>query len=151
MKLNSEQSNYYHACLADILETKEAQSMKQYIQHGSITTYMHCIRVSYYSYYLSQRFHVNVNTKSLIRGAFLHDFYLYDWHDPTSHRPWHGFHHPKTAYEKARQLFTLNSIETNIILSHMWPLTITSIPTCKEAVIVCIIDKICSLQETFQN
>ena len=46
------------------------------------------------------------------------------------------------------RLMTLNDKERNIIRSHMWPLTITAVPACREAVIVCIADKWCSLVET---
>ena len=37
---------------------------------------------------------------TLIKGAMLHDFYLYDWHaqDNGEHR-WHGYHHAEKARE----------------------------------------------------
>jgi len=42
----------------------------------------------------------------------------------------------------------LNEIEKDIIRKHMWPLTVTRIPRCREAGIVCLVDKFCSLAET---
>jgi uncharacterized protein len=85
----------------------------------------------------------------LVLGAFLHDFYLYDWHESNPSHRLHGFHHPKSALKNACCRFKLNEVEKNIIYSHMWPLTITKIPKTPEAVIVVIMDKICSIQEIF--
>lgn len=79
--------------------------------------------------------------------AFPHDYFLYDWHAYRG-RPLHGFAHPKTALKNARQDFDLTKKEENIIESHMWPLLPTRPPKSKEALLVCITDKLCSLHET---
>ena len=100
------------------------------------------------SYRLNRKLGLHADVTSLVRGAFLHDFYLYDWHDSTQHQKGHGFHHPALALRNAERCFSLNDIERNIIISHMWPLTLRSIPKCREAVIVCIVDKWCSTEET---
>ena len=39
--------------------------------------------------------------------------------------------------------------EKDIIKKHMWPLTISAVPMCREAWIVTMADKWCSLMETF--
>ena len=74
------------------LETKE------YMQHGHISVYEHCIEVAYTSCYLAARFKIDVDYWSMIRGALLHDYFLYDWHiaGDNSHH-FHGFTHPKRA------------------------------------------------------
>jgi uncharacterized protein len=84
----------------------------------------------------------------LIRGALLHDFFRYDWHDDWNLR--HGWTHPRAALENAEKQFPLNRRERSIIRKHMWPMTLLNIPTCKEAWVVCLIDKYCSLLETFK-
>ncbi len=136
------------AILRELIYTKEALRMKQFIQHGQISTYEHCLRVALLSYLINRRLNLGADEASLVRGAFLHDFYLYDWHDPAQHPRLHGFYHPAAALANARKYFSVNKKECNIIESHMWPLTITILPRCREAFIVCLADKWCSTQET---
>ena len=122
------------------------QEMKNYTQHGRISTYHHCYSVAETSYKLKEFFHISVDEDVLIRGAMLHDYFLYDWH---SHEgPLHGFYHPIAALANANQDFQLSEKEQNIIYSHMWPLTITKVPRCREAWIVSVADKIVSTKET---
>jgi len=149
MKLSMAKNNYFQKCLREVSSSDRALQMKQYVQHGNTSTYAHCQRVATFSYRISQLFHLKVDTKSLICGAFLHDFYLYDWHESSEDHRLHGFHHPAVALKNAQQDFCLNEIEKNIISSHMWPLTLTRLPRCMEAVLVCIADKLCSIGEIF--
>lgn len=125
----------------------EVQSMKKYVQHGSTSTYEHCIHVVFLSYWLKNRFHIKVNEKSLLVGALLHDFYLYDWHEKSSWHRLHGFHHSFRACKNARKVFQISDLEADIIENHMWPLTLRHIPRSREAAIVCLADKCCSLLE----
>ena len=115
--------------------------MKHFIQHGHISTYDHVLSVTRLSFYLNRRFHLGASDSELVRGAFLHDFFLYDWHNSQ-------FHHPAVALKNAMQRYHLSPVEQNIIKSHMWPLTLFSIPKCRAALIVCLADKICSSYET---
>lgn len=151
MNLNSAKNDYFENCLQEVSSSDRALQMQQYVQHGNTSTYMHCQRVAYYSYKISQIFHLKVNIKSLIRGAFLHDFYLYDWHESSEDHRLHGFSHPAVALKNAQEDFCLDEIEKNIISSHMWPLTLTKLPLCMEAVLVCIADKLCSVGEIFRS
>lgn len=139
-------------CLAAYLDgwadTTDALRMRQYIQHGCVTTYEHCMRVAAISFWLNRRLNLGCDEASLVRGAFLHDFYLYDWHQPHPEAGLHGFSHPAIALANAEQRYTLNDRERNVIRSHMWPLTLLTPPRCREAAVVCVADKMSSATET---
>ena len=120
---------------------------KSYIQHGSTSVYEHSVKVAYTSLYFARRFRLNIDEKSLIRGALLHDYFLYDWHDKANGHHWHGFTHPGTALHNASEDWKLTPVEREIIKKHMFPLTPIP-PTCREAWLVCLADKICAAKET---
>ncbi len=121
--------------------------MVQYMQHGKVSVYEHCINVAYMSCKIAFKFNLNINYAVLIRGALLHDYFLYDWHEPNQGHRLHGFFHPRKALNNAMEDFELTSIEANIILRHMFPL-IPIPPNCRESWIVCLADKICAIDET---
>ena len=84
----------------------------------------------------------------------LHDFFLYDWrnHDipDLAKEKFHGLEHPKIALENARKNFELNEVEKDIIVKHMWPLTL-AIPKYKESYVVTFVDKYVSSKEFINN
>lgn len=137
----------------DILIDPKALQMKQFIQHGNTSVFNHCVAVAKFSLliakFLEKRFHIKIDHKSLVRGALLHDYFLYDWHDPVPANKIHGFTHPGIAWRNASRDFTMNRIEENIIRRHMYPLTPIP-PTKREAIIVCLADKWCAICETFK-
>lgn len=123
------------------------KQMKKYVQHGNINTYEHCLLVAYYSFLIMKKLRIKCNEDELLRGALLHDYYLYDWHIKEKWHRWHGFRHANFALANALQDFHLTEIEMEIIRKHMWPLTIIP-PTCREAWIVNIADTFISFIET---
>ena len=149
MKLSEKELAEIREFLGNLPRTKEAELMKRCIQHGRISTYEHVIRVVRRSFYFNRRFHLGASDAELVRGAFLHDFYLYDWHKNSYVGRLHGYHHPAIALKNAMERYELTETEQNIIASHMWPLTLFRIPRCREAVIVCFADKLCSIYEVF--
>ena len=136
---------------SDILSSDKFQSTRVHVQHGTIPVHRHCIDVAKHALMLSKALHVHVNEKEMIRGALLHDYFLYDWHDKDK-RPegLHGYRHPGAALKNACKDYELTDREKDIIRSHMWPLTLTKIPHYREAWIVSAADKYCSLLETLK-
>ncbi len=132
-----------------ILSNEKVKLMKNFTQHGDVSCYEHCIMVCLYAYMYAKKLRIKIDPEALAKGALLHDFFLYDWHDGAfTPDGLHGFSHPITAERNARNTFPLTVKERKIIADHMWPLTITKIPTSKEAWLVCMADKYCSLKET---
>lgn len=129
-----------------LLENTSLKEMDRCLQHGDITTLTHCILVAYYSYALDLKLHLHSDAKSLIVGALLHDYFLYDWHDKAKWHKWHGFRHAKFAYLNAKRDYPINALEAEIIRKHMWPLNIYP-PTCREAWIVNLVDTFSGLIE----
>ncbi len=82
----------------------------------------------------------------MVKGALLHDYFLYDWHKPNRSHRFHGLTHPETALANAMREWALNEMEADIIKKHMFPL-IPILPRYKESVVVCIADKVCSTAE----
>lgn len=134
--------------LKEVCQDSKILESEQYKQHGSTSVLLHSILVAYFSFSLANKFHISVDEKSLIRGALLHDYFLYDWHVKDSRHGLHGFTHPYTALRNATRDLALNEVEKDIIVKHMFPLTLP-LPKYKESIIVCIVDKLCSLYETF--
>ncbi|MDP4109587.1 MAG: HD domain-containing protein [Bacillota bacterium] len=142
------QDIFFSDCVDEILSTKEFLLMEAFLQHGKTTCLGHCLKVAGLSYIVSKKLNLRCDNKSLIRGALLHDFFLYDWHEKDASHRLHGFSHPKTALRNAELYFTLNNKERDIIAKHMWPLTLKP-PKCREAFLVCVVDKCCAAFETF--
>lgn len=138
----------FYKILQDVCRDSRFCESKKYIQHGNISVYMHSIAVAYYSCWLAEHYNIKVKKKELIRGALLHDYFLYDWHkNKEEGRHLHGFTHPATALRNALEDFDLTLIEQDIIKRHMFPL-IPVPPKYREGVLVSIADKICSIYET---
>lgn len=135
--------------IEDIIENKTVQEMKKYRQHYNTSCYDHCLEASYYCFKICKK--LKLDYKSCARAAMLHDLFLYDWRKKQPDRKGlHAFTHPKTAYENASKLFELNDMQKDIILKHMWPLTI-KLPRYKESFILTLVDKYCALSESYNE
>ena len=144
------QDREYLLLVQDILQHDKIFLMQEYIQHGTTTCLEHSINVSYLSYLYCKKH--GLNTRCVARAGLLHDLFLYDWHlrPRQPGEMLHGFEHPKKALQNASETFTLTPMEKNIIVRHMWPLTLTP-PKYAEAFVVVWFDKYCSLMETFHQ
>ena len=131
-------------------QSGEFNKNHDFIQHGSISVYDHCVDVALCSCRIAELLPFHINMSSLIRGALLHDYFLYDWHVKSDAHRLHGFFHPGVALANAERDYDLNPLEKSIIIHHMFPLTLMP-PTCREAWIVCLADKICASRETWSG
>ena len=139
--------NEFYSLLSELEHSPAIARMGHFSQHKGNTTLQHCKNVAECSYRLSRRLHMDVNVRAMTRGAMLHDYYLYNTRDMTISSYRHGVSHPRTALENASRFFRLDEKEQNIILSHMWPLTLTALPRSREALLVSVADKICAVVE----
>lgn len=133
----------------DLLNNDTVKQMKNFRQHYETSCFDHCLIASYYCYLYGKKF--NLDYVSCARAAMLHDLFLYDWRKKQDDRKGlHAFTHPKTAYKNASKLFALNEKEKDIILKHMWPITIIP-PKYIEGYIITLTDKYCALEESYNH
>ena len=150
-KLSAKEKAFFREEVRQVCSSSRMNKSRTFYQHGKINIYVHSLRVAYICYYWVKKYHLHVDEKALIRGALLHDYFLYDWHDKEhEHKRPHGFFHPSAALCNAKQDFILTRKEENIIQRHMFPLTLIP-PGCKEAWLVCMADKVCSTRETVRE
>ena len=119
-------------------------------QHGDTSCLLHSVAVAYFSCRAADLLPFSFRREELVRGALLHDYFLYDWHDPDPAHRLHGFRHPFTALRNAARDFSLSPVERDAILRHMFPL-VPIPPKSPEGVMVCLVDKACSLYETVRR
>lgn len=134
--------------IQDLISNETVQKMKNYKQHYDTSCFEHCKNVAFYSYLICKKYHLDYI--SVARAGMLHDLFLYDWRKREEGRKGlHAFTHPKTALQNALKLFPLNEKEMDIILKHMWPVTL-SFPKYTESYIITFVDKYCAIQESIQ-
>lgn len=126
------------------------EQLARYPQHGTTSRLLHSIAIAYYSYRLASCIGISIHAEELVRGALLHDYFLYDAQDGNSSHKGHWTRHPEIALKNAAQELELTDIETDIIKKHMFPLTLQP-PRCRESVLVSLTDKGCSVYEFFRR
>ncbi|MCK5155237.1 MAG: hypothetical protein KAQ69_02315 [Spirochaetales bacterium] len=130
----------------EIIEHPEYQKLKK-IKHHDKDIYSHNLKVAWISYLIAEKF--QLHSKEMVRGALLHDFFLYNWREKGSKDEFlpHGFTHPFIAKKNAEKAFgRLTPIERDIIMKHMWPLTVIP-PRYTESFLVSFIDKLVAGKE----
>lgn len=143
----SDNDKEFQMIIKELINNKTVKEMKNYKQHYETTCFDHCYTAAYYCFLICKKYHLDY--KSATRAAMLHDLFLYDWRVRQPDRKGlHAFTHGKIACENACQLFDLNEKEKDIIIKHMWPVTI-QFPKSIEGFILTLVDKYCALSETF--
>jgi hypothetical protein len=144
MRINSPsfesvQDDPFLLVIADIADDPSVRHMSSFNHHKD-STLSHSITVARVSYYLAKA--LKLDAVSTARGAILHDFFLYDWNDGIRRR--HRTTHPFTALGNAEERFTLNPVEKDIILTHMWPVA-KPFYSFRESFLVSSVDKLVSM------
>ena len=142
---------FFEEILQEVTTAARYAEMKRFYSHSDITVHDHCIAVATRAFEKASRHPHRYDMRALVRGALLHDYYLYDWHDPNKGFRWHGFKHHRFALENAMRDFELSKKEQNIIYSHMFPLTFWCLPRCREAITVTLADKRVAFDETMKK
>ncbi len=138
----------FMSIIGELLKNRTVLQMKEFRQHYGTTCYEHCLTASYYCYLICRKH--GWDYVSCARGALLHDLFLYDWRKRENGRKgFHAFTHPHTAYENASAITALNDKEADIILKHMWPVTLP-FPKYKESYVLTLVDKFCAISEAVE-
>ena len=133
----------------DIIKNDTVKKMRNFKQHYETSCFDHCLVASYYCYLYGKKF--NFDYVSCARAAMLHDLFLYDWRKSQRDveiEGLHAFAHPKIALKNASKIFDLNNKEQDIIVTHMWPVTL-SLQKYKESFVITFADKYSALKESF--
>ena len=102
---------------SDILKSENFRSSAGNIQHSNVSVMKHSMKVAYTSMWICEKFKIKCNRKDLVRGALLHDYFLYDWHDD-DHRGLknlHGFYHPADdPYQQSLRSTSLRTVRRTL-------------------------------------
>ncbi len=138
----------FNKIIYDIKINNTVLQMRNLRQHYNTSCYEHCLYVSYYTYIICKR--LNLDYVSAARAGMLHDLFLYDWRKKENRKGLHAFTHPKSSLDNALKLFDLNKIEKDMILKHMWPVTL-ALPKYRESYIITLTDKFSAIIESIDG
>ncbi len=139
VELSGETREYFDF-VKDLLDSDVVNEMKKYRHHYSTTCFQHSLNVSYYNYIVCKK--LGLDARSAARAGLLHDLFLYDWrteHRKKGEKP-HGMRHPQIALENAKAHFDVDKREEDMIVKHMWPLTVR-LPVDAESYVILAIAK----------
>lgn len=143
------QDKEFMEIVGPLLENETVLEMKKYRQHYETSCYDHCLQASYYCYKICKKF--NLRYEEAAKATMVHDLFLYDWRKRQPDRKGlHAFTHPRTSYENACKIMDLTKLQKDIILKHMWPLTL-KLPLHRESYILTLVDKYCALSESYHE
>ncbi len=132
--------------VSDILINKNFQDM-QLIHHHTLdcSRFDHSTFVAYTSYSICNA--LGLDATAAARGGMLHDFIIPSLLDSEVKSIKMLFIHNRIATQHALTCFDITEKEYNIIVSHMWPLSIRGLPLSPEAIIVNVVDNLCAVVE----
>lgn len=126
--------------ISEMLMNEKYALLSEY-KHHKKDIITHNIYVAWMTYKITKFLHLDY--VSATRGAMLHDFFHYNWREMKRNILdfTHTKSHPIISYENAVENFKINPLEKDIIVKHMFPLTLRP-PKYMESIIVSLVDKI---------
>ncbi len=134
----------YRALVDDLLAAPELAQLAGF-RHHKLDRRQHVLNVSWYAFLLARRCHLD--SAACARCGLLHDLFFYNFSEEDCGKSEHIRNHPQQALANARALTELSPREEDIILNHMWPMSVEHCRHCKETYLVACIDKLCCLLE----
>ncbi len=135
--------------IREITSTEDYARTKHMRHHIRSNVYDHSLKVAELLLRHHKRFRTKTELRELIRGALLHDYYLYDRKKNRSAHRFHGWIHPRHALKNALRAYPdLSRTERDMIRRHMFPLTILP-PKTSGGWLICFYDKIAAMDDLF--
>lgn len=135
--------------IRDITRTEEFRALKTHRHHVKGSVYDHSVKVAYLCYKHHKLFSMRTDLGELVRGALLHDFYLYDRSRGRREHRFHWLRHPMIALRNAEDRYPMLTYrQRDMIRRHMFPLTITP-PKTAAGWLVCFYDKLAAVSDRF--
>ncbi|KAF1086686.1 hypothetical protein SPSYN_00405 [Sporotomaculum syntrophicum] len=144
LKVDLSTKQEYRDCISDLAQNQLIYTLDDFTHHRYFSRLEHSIHVSFFGYLVCKK--MGLDCQSAARGGLLHDFYFYDSRVTKPDKGIHCLSHPTTALKNALEYFSLNKVEQDIIVKHMWPVTLSP-PKYMESYIVTMMDKYCATRE----
>ena len=145
-KKNLEDESEYFSYIEDIIFSEYVNRLSKFTHHRYTTRLQHCINVSYYNYLVCKALGLDAHAGA--RAGLLHDLFFYNRKEyiRKAGEQFHNARHPKIALKNACENFEISPVEQDIILKHMFPLTL-GLPKYRETVVIIFVDKYCAMAE----
>ncbi len=135
---------HFRDCIGNIESDHIVQELKTFKQHTPfISRYHHSLCVAYFSFLFCRTF--GMDYKAAARGGMLHDLFHEEWDGSKNGALSRLRTHPIKALENA-QRYNLNTVESDIIAKHMWPVSVGA-PAYAEGWVVTMFDKVATILE----
>ncbi len=139
--MNKYGNEEFFEIIEPVLNVSEFQELNN-IRHHGMTRLDHCVRVAYYSYKVTK--FLGLDYKLVTKAAVLHDFFTNEVEDMSLLKRFTK--HPQIACDNACKYFDLNDKQKDIILKHMFPITLVPSKYI-ETYIVDFVDDVAAIYE----
>ena len=134
----------------DILDSQEFIKATHQVHHLRTSVANHSLLTAKMGLKVCDRLKkrgITVDENKVVRVALLHDLGMLGRAHRYKNNFECGYYHPINSVITAKKLWPeIDPASENAIQSHMWPLSL-SIPTSREAFILCLADKMASIRE----